>query len=113
MVERGGGARFGLETPHELAIGLEARGEHLERDLTLQALLHRDVHVAHSTATDAPFDAVARDLRQRARRLFLARDGRARELRRQERGIDRLRVLWSRRSRGFWPRDDPDRSRAA
>jgi len=61
VVERGGGARFFLELSDERAVVGQLAGEDLERDAALQALLHRQVDLAHGAASDGALDAEARE----------------------------------------------------
>jgi hypothetical protein len=79
--ERGRGAGLGLEAVHEVAVGREPRGEHLERHRASQALLHGQVDRAHRALPDQALDAVAADLGRDVARAR-APDGRRGRVRR-------------------------------
>jgi hypothetical protein len=68
--ERGGGARFRLEAPHELGVRRELRREHLERDRPVEARLHGEVPRAHAAAAERTLDPVAREDGGGERRLL-------------------------------------------
>ena len=65
MVEAGGQDRLVQEHLAEGAVGALLGGEELERDVPLQAQLHRPIDGAHAPAADDGLDAIPRGLEGR------------------------------------------------
>ncbi len=59
MLELGGDLAFGEEAAGELGIGRQDRRHHLQRDLAVQRLLHRQEDRGHAAFADRAEDAVA------------------------------------------------------
>ena len=52
MIERGGSARFLLETLEAVAVPGEGRREHLDGDVASEPRVARTVHLAHRSCSD-------------------------------------------------------------
>ena len=67
VVERGGGARFLFEAAKRVGVARQLRTEQLHGDLSLEAAILREVHLAHAAAADEREDLVgSRPSAQRA-----------------------------------------------
>ena len=61
MAQRGGGARFLLESPHPVGIGRERGGNDLDGDIASEARIVRAIHLAHAARADQLDDVVRTD----------------------------------------------------
>jgi len=52
MIEFGKGERFVLETPARIFVGQAPERQHLQRDVPIETLVVRAIHVAHAPGTD-------------------------------------------------------------
>jgi hypothetical protein len=62
MVERGGGARLGLEAPQALGVVGERRRQHLDRDVASETRILRAVDLAHPAGAELTVDLVRPEL---------------------------------------------------
>ena len=68
MIERRENLGFTLEPHQALRIGGHAGGQHLDRNVALQARIAGAIHLTHPTRADRRFDAIGADARARRQR---------------------------------------------